>query len=210
MIVGFIDEHRDVFGVEPICSVLEIAPSTYYSAKRRPASPRAIRDALLKVTILALWKANYEVYGARKLYRAPATGGAHPPPKPVLTEPVADTLSQGVALHLTEVAVSTRGVSPAPARVHADWGRRRPAPSSSSIASGLPEGVSLRTRKRIPCSFYYNVHAARTVYGEPSVVLHQQSITYLECRFIGPHRVRLARLVLQSIRTSRVRGLQEQ
>jgi putative transposase len=75
VIIRYIDEHRDEYGVEPICATLEIAPSTYYSAKSRPASARSIRDAVLKVTILALWKANYEVYGARKMWKALARAG---------------------------------------------------------------------------------------------------------------------------------------
>jgi putative transposase len=75
VIVAFIDEHRDVFGVEPICEVLQVAPSTYYSAKSRPPSARAVRDAGLKVTLAALWRANYEVYGARKLWKAAGRHG---------------------------------------------------------------------------------------------------------------------------------------
>ena len=41
---AFIDERRSEFGVEPICAVLPIAPSTYYAAKQRPPSQRALRD----------------------------------------------------------------------------------------------------------------------------------------------------------------------
>ena len=68
--VRYIDQNRDRFGVEPICTALQVAPSTYYSARSRTPSSRSIRDALLKVTLLALWTANYEVYGVRKLWRA--------------------------------------------------------------------------------------------------------------------------------------------
>ena len=69
----FIDEHKDVFGVEPICRVLTqhgaaIAPSTYYAAKTRPASARAVRDGQLKAEIIRVWKENYEVYGADKIW----------------------------------------------------------------------------------------------------------------------------------------------
>ena len=46
--VSFIDEHRGEFGVEPICKTLQVAPSTYYAAKSRQPSPRALRDAVLK------------------------------------------------------------------------------------------------------------------------------------------------------------------
>lgn len=75
MIVEFIDDQRAEFGVEPICVVLQVAPSTYYAARSRPLSARAVRDAALKVTLLALWKANFEVYGARKLWKAAVRAG---------------------------------------------------------------------------------------------------------------------------------------
>ena len=79
MIVEFIDANRDEFGVEPICAALQVAPSTYRSAKRRPMSARAMRDAVMMPVLLALWKANYSVYGARKLWIAARRGTAFPP-----------------------------------------------------------------------------------------------------------------------------------
>jgi hypothetical protein len=42
---AFIDAHKDAFGVEPICRLLPIAPSTCYAAKARPPSARAVSDA---------------------------------------------------------------------------------------------------------------------------------------------------------------------
>jgi putative transposase len=75
VIVEFIDVNRDELGVEPICRVLQVAPSTYYAAKSRPPSARTTRDAGLKVTLLALWRANYEVYGIRKLWKAARRAG---------------------------------------------------------------------------------------------------------------------------------------
>jgi putative transposase len=65
--VRFTDEHKDVFGVEPICRVLTlhsapIAPGTCYAAKSRPASPRTVRDGQLRTEITRAWKDNYEVY----------------------------------------------------------------------------------------------------------------------------------------------------
>jgi putative transposase len=66
----FIDEQRVAFGVEPICQTLEIAPSSYYAARARPPSARSIRDAELKLDIGRIHRANYAVYGARKLWRA--------------------------------------------------------------------------------------------------------------------------------------------
>ena len=65
----YIDAHRHTFGVEPICQVLEIAPSTYYAAKTRPPSARAIRDAELKPKISEVHEENFEVYGVRKVWR---------------------------------------------------------------------------------------------------------------------------------------------
>jgi putative transposase len=65
----YIDEHRDRYGVEPICAVLPIAPSTYYGRKARPPSARSIRDADLKVHIARVHAENLGVYGARKVWR---------------------------------------------------------------------------------------------------------------------------------------------
>jgi putative transposase len=67
--VSFIDTNRDRWGVEPICRVLQVAPSTYYAARGRPPSARALRDAQLKVEITRVHRDNFEVYGARKVWR---------------------------------------------------------------------------------------------------------------------------------------------
>lgn len=77
MIVAFVDEHRGEFGVEFICRHLQVAPSTYYAAKRREAEPsaRAKRDAALMPILLALWVANRKVYGAHKLWKAARRAG---------------------------------------------------------------------------------------------------------------------------------------
>jgi putative transposase len=71
---AFIDEHRDAYGVEPICRVLPIAPSTYREhAARRTASGRAParnrRDAVLREEIGRVFEANFRVYGVRKVWR---------------------------------------------------------------------------------------------------------------------------------------------
>lgn len=71
--MAFIDEHRDRFGVEPICRVLrahdvKIAPSSYYAAKKRPPSQRAQRDEVLKVEIRRVYDDNFVVYGADKIW----------------------------------------------------------------------------------------------------------------------------------------------
>jgi putative transposase len=73
--VRYIDEYRDEFGVEPICATLQVAPSTYYAAKTRPASARAVRDAVMIPILVAIWVANYRVYGAHKLWKAARRAG---------------------------------------------------------------------------------------------------------------------------------------
>ena len=72
--VRFIDDYRAEYGVEPICKVLPIAPSTYYAHKACEADPtkrsaRAQRDEKLCVEIKRVWDENYQVYGVRKLWR---------------------------------------------------------------------------------------------------------------------------------------------
>ena len=71
---AFIDEHRDVYGVEPICRVLPIAPSTYRQHAARRVDPsrapaRERRDAVLRETIRRIWNENFQVYGVRKVWR---------------------------------------------------------------------------------------------------------------------------------------------
>ena len=71
---SFIDEHRVTHGVESICRVLPIAPSTYYQNKAREADPslqpaRARRDEYLADEIHRVWHENRTVYGARKVWR---------------------------------------------------------------------------------------------------------------------------------------------
>jgi putative transposase len=73
--VAYIDGHRDEFGVEPICATLQVAPSTYYAAKARLPSARALRDAVLMPLIMTLWIANYRVYGVHKMWKALARAG---------------------------------------------------------------------------------------------------------------------------------------
>jgi transposase InsO family protein len=74
MMVAFIDRHREEYGVEPICAVLPIAPSTYYVHKAREANPalrslRAQQDEVLREDIRRVWRDNLEVYGVRKVWR---------------------------------------------------------------------------------------------------------------------------------------------
>jgi putative transposase len=71
---AFIDDHCEAYGVEPICKVLPIAPSTYYDHAAKRCDPtklsvRAQRDMALKPEIARIFAENFEVYGARKVWR---------------------------------------------------------------------------------------------------------------------------------------------
>ena len=72
--IAFIDAHRAVHGVGPICRVLPIAPSTYYAHAARKADPakapaRSRSDAELSLAIRRVWEENFQVYGVRKVWR---------------------------------------------------------------------------------------------------------------------------------------------
>jgi putative transposase len=72
--IAFIDDHREVHGVEPICRMLPIAPSTYHARVAQRAdpakvSPRARQDLVLMEQIRRVHEANFGVYGARKVWR---------------------------------------------------------------------------------------------------------------------------------------------
>jgi transposase InsO family protein len=74
MMVAFIDAHRTAYGVESICRMLPIAPSTYYRQKAHQAdpsrrSPRAQRDDELRAIIRRIWEEHHQVYGPRKVWR---------------------------------------------------------------------------------------------------------------------------------------------
>jgi len=72
--IGFIDDNRAAYGVEPICKVLPIAPSTYHARVAQRADPakaslRARRDVGLRAEIRRVFEANFGVYGVRKVWR---------------------------------------------------------------------------------------------------------------------------------------------
>jgi putative transposase len=80
--VAFIDDHRKMFGVEPICRVLPIAPSTYFRCKAEHRDPtkrsaRAQRDAVLRAIIRRIYDENHCVYGFRKVWKQMGREGLH-------------------------------------------------------------------------------------------------------------------------------------
>jgi putative transposase len=79
--VDFIQSNKDdvvqgrKLGVELICRVLQVAPSTYYAARYRAPSARALSDAVLSGELYSLWEKNRKVYGVRKLWKAAKRAG---------------------------------------------------------------------------------------------------------------------------------------
>jgi hypothetical protein len=72
--VTFIDQHRHTYGVESICRMMPIAPSTYFRRKAEQADPakrslRAVRDEVLKAIILRIWREHDHAYGAHKVWK---------------------------------------------------------------------------------------------------------------------------------------------
>lgn len=74
MTVAFVDQHREQYGVEPICRQIQIAPSSYYEHKGRERDPDRLPDRIkrymkLEFNIQRVWEGNFRVYGARKVWR---------------------------------------------------------------------------------------------------------------------------------------------
>jgi putative transposase len=67
--VSFIEAHKQRWGVEPICRAVQFAPATYYAARCRPLSARAVSDEQLKPEISRVFDENYRAYGAEKVWR---------------------------------------------------------------------------------------------------------------------------------------------
>jgi len=68
--ISYIDAHRSRFGVEPICRTLAVAPSSYYATRSRAPSARSVNDATLADVIARVHRANFGVYGIRKVWKA--------------------------------------------------------------------------------------------------------------------------------------------
>ena len=77
--VAFINNHREAYGVESICRVVPIAPSTYYRHRARHLDPtrrsaRAMRDEVLKAIIQRIWREHDQAYGFRKVWKQMGPG----------------------------------------------------------------------------------------------------------------------------------------
>jgi transposase InsO family protein len=81
-VVAFINDHRAAYGVESICRVVPIAPSTYYRHRERQRDPtkrsaRAVRDDVLKAIIQRIWREHDQAYGSRKVWKQMGREGLH-------------------------------------------------------------------------------------------------------------------------------------
>jgi putative transposase len=74
----YIDDHKEQFGIEPICRVLQFAPAAYYAAMSREPSQRDIRDEWLKEEIQRIWKEHRCIYGADKVWAQLKREGIRP------------------------------------------------------------------------------------------------------------------------------------
>jgi putative transposase len=101
--IAFIDDHRTAHGVEPICKVLPIAPSTYHDHAAKRANPallsaRAQRDMALRLEIERVFTDNFAVYGARKVWRQLQLDG-QPVARCTVERLMKDIGLQGVSAH---------------------------------------------------------------------------------------------------------------
>jgi transposase InsO family protein len=67
--IRFVDDHRDRWPVAAMCQAIELSERTYYAAKSRPPSPRALADERHKVEIRRVWENNYRCYGTRRVHK---------------------------------------------------------------------------------------------------------------------------------------------
>jgi transposase InsO family protein len=129
--LDFIDEQRSIYGVEPICAVLPIAPSTYYAHKARQAQPgrrpaREQRDEMLRLEIRRVWEESFRAYGVRKVWRQLKREGW------AVARCTVARLMRALGLHGVVRGRKARTTVPAPAserpadRVQRDFDARRP------------------------------------------------------------------------------------
>ena len=130
--IRYIDEHKRSFGVEPICRILQVAPSSYYAAKTRPPSARSVRDEALAPDVARVHREHFGVYGVRKLWRALGREGI------VIGRDQAGRLMRALGLAGVTRRKRIRTTRPAPLRDHpADLVERvfqAPAPNRLWVA----------------------------------------------------------------------------
>ena len=76
---AYVDQHRERFGVEPICRTLDVSASAYYQRATGERSARQVEDKRLLAVIRQTHKQNYEAYGYRRMWKALERAGEHAP-----------------------------------------------------------------------------------------------------------------------------------
>jgi putative transposase len=123
---AYIEENKHRFGVEPICGLLPIAPSTYYQDRRQLPSARAARDADLKTQIRRVHAENFGVYGARKVWRQLNREGT-PVARCIVERLMAELVLRGAVRGKTRRTTTTDEAAPRPADlVERDFSASRP------------------------------------------------------------------------------------
>lgn len=160
MIVEFIDANRDELGVEPICKALQVAPSTYYAAKRRELSPsaRAMRDIVIVQVLMVLWVANRKVYGVRKLWLAARKAG-HDIGRTRTRHAVMGVLTAPTRCGSPTSPTSREAWKPSsastsrsPLHMSSPYDRERERQRRSRCATGLRARAALLRASRAPCT----------------------------------------------------------
>jgi putative transposase len=151
--IAFIDDHRAIYGVEPICRMLPIAPSTYHAHAARRADPdslpaRTKSDAALGVEIRRVFEANFCVYGVRKVWRQLSREGIVVARCTVARLMRASSPLSNGSTGSTTAACSNPSATclpPRPKRVTMPRPRCKPwLPNPNQMASGKPGAVQRR------------------------------------------------------------------
>lgn len=165
--ISYIDNHKEEYGVEPICKQLPIAPSTYYAARARPEAKRSITDAVTTEKITRVHRENYSVYGARKVYAALNREGHR------VARCTVERLMRRTGLHGVRRAKGLRTTVPGPMSERpADLVRRQfsaPAPSCLWVA----DITYIRTFSGwVYAAFVLDVFSRRVVGWQLSTTMH--------------------------------------
>ena len=162
--VRFIDDHRTTYGVEPICRVLPIAPSTYFRHKLLAQDPsrrsvRAVRDDVLRAILRQIYDENHRVYGPRKVWRQMGREGLR---VARCTRPAPDA-GDGPGRRVTRARVDDH--DPGAAGGAAAQRSRRPPLRGDATESAVGGGLHLRATWRgfVYVAFVIDVFARRIV-----------------------------------------------
>ena len=143
---AFVDQHRQAHGVEPICRVLPIAPSTYHAHVARRANPetapaRVKRDTALSVEIRRVFDENFQVYGVRKVWRQLLREG-HDIARCTVARLMKKEALQGVIRGARVRTTSSDRATPCPLdHVHREFHAAAPRPAQTLVPKQFGDGA---------------------------------------------------------------------